>query len=145
MSIQLTKKLGDSSILLLNKKEAFKAANGKGEAVFEEFLKFSKDENYVVPTRLYYAEKSKAWLDEVEKPIIFNISQDAAAAELFVAQFKAGLDTVGGKASPAKTDTTTVGGTLTTDNGSALSSDLVDPLDPENPKKTKALKLDKSN
>ena len=145
MAIQLTKKSGDSSILLLNKKESFKAANGKGEAIFEEFLKFSKDENYVVPTRLYYAEKSKAWLDELEKPVIFNIAEDAKVAEAFVDQFKAGLNNPDGKASPAKTDTNTVGGTLTTDSGSALSSDVVDTTATEDQKKSKALKIDKGN
>lgn len=143
MSYNLTKKVGDSKILLLDKKEFFKAANGKGEAIFEEFLKFSKDEKYVVPTRLFYAEKSKAWLDELEKPVIFNIAKNEKEAEAFVDQFKAGLNK--SKASPAKTDTNTVGGTLTTDSGSAISSDVVDIVATDDPKKSKALKVDKGD
>ena len=45
----------------------------------------------------------------------------------------------------AKTDTNTVGGTLTTDSGSAISSDVVDIVATDDPKKSKALKVDKGD
>ena len=92
---------------------------------------------------MFYAEKSKAWLDELEKPVIFNIAKNEKEAEAFVDQFKAGLNK--SKASPAKTDTNTVGGTLTTDSGSAISSDVVDIVATDDPKKSKALKVDKGD
>ena len=141
---KLVQKAKDEATYILDGVETFKAANGKGWSILQEMVYFSEGKNYTVPKRLYYAKGSKAWLDEMDKPVIFDLTQTGSVAQDFVEAFKANLDKpeaapANAKAHRAKKEASTVGGTITTDTGKPLSADT----QPES--ETVALKVDNDN
>ena len=135
----LTRSLEDQSKFKLNNALAFQAANGAGDNILEEMLKFSKDQPYVLPKGLTYNKASKCWTDHKGKIVIFNIAEDPSKAITFVQSY------LNGEASGVeKTDVTAapLAGVLATDTGKPLS---LDPKAGEVSGKTTALKVDSKN
>lgn len=133
----LTRNSADKSQLKLNGTVVIQAANGEGEAILEEMIKFSKGEKYTVPTKLNYVPKSKCWTNYKEKIVLFNIAENKSSAVELVKNYLTGE-----QAKKAKTDVsaTPLAGVLTTDNGTPLSLDK----QPDEIEGTiKALKIDK--
>lgn len=133
----LTRNSADKSQLKLNGTVVIQTANGEGEAILEEMIKFSKGETYTVPTKLNYVAKSKCWTNHKGKIVLFNIAENEASAVELVKNYLTGE-----QAKKAKTDVSAapLAGVLTTDNGTPLSLDKK-PEEAEGT--TKALKVDK--
>ena len=133
----LTRNSTDKSQLKLNGTAVVQAANGEGEAILEEMIKFSKGEKYTIPTKLNYTPNSKCWTNHKGKIVLFNIAENETLAVELVKNYLTGE-----QAKKAKTDVsaTPLAGVLTTDNGTPLSLDK-QPEEAEGT--TKALKVDK--
>ena len=129
----VTRNSEDKSQLKINGNVAIQAANGEGERIQEEMLKFGKNTAYVVPTKLNYEPKSKCWTNQTGKVVLFNVAEDPKLAVAFVKDYLTGE-----KSAPAKTDVSAapLAGVLSTDSGVALAADNSDP------DKKEAIKID---
>ena len=119
----VTRNSEDKSQLKINGNVAIQAANGEGERIQEEMLKFGKNTAYVVPTKLNYEPKSKCWTNQTGKVVLFNVAEDTKLAVAFVKEYLTGE-----KAVPAKTDVSAapLAGIVATDTGVVLASDNAD-------------------
>ena len=131
----VTRNSEDKSQLKINGNVAIQAANGEGEAILEEMIKFSKGNKYVTPTVLNYTPASKCWTNKTGKIVLFNIAVDPTPVVVFVKSYMNGE-----QGSKVKTDPTNMGGFLATDTGVVLTTDTVS-VEDEN-EKTQALKID---
>ena len=129
----VTRNSEDKSQLKINGNVAIQAANGEGERIQEEMLKFGKNTAYVIPTKLNYEPKSKCWTNQTGKVVLFNVAEDPKLAVSFVKDYLTGE-----KAAPAKTDVSAapLAGILATDSGNVVG------LDSDSENKT-ALKVDR--
>ena len=120
----VTRNSEDKSQLKINGNVAIQAANGEGERIQEEMLKFGKNNAYVIPTKLNYEPKSKCWTNQKGKVVLFNVAEDPKLAVAFVKEYLTGE-----KAAPAKTDVSAapLAGIVATDTGVVLASDNADP------------------
>ena len=116
----VTRNSDNKSQLKINGNVAIQAANGEGERIQEEMLKFGKNTAYVVPTKLNYEPKSKCWTNQTGKVVLFNVAEDQKLAVAFVKDYL-----TGGKAAPAKTDVSVapLAGVVTTDTGVVVGLD----------------------
>ena len=116
----VTRNSEDKSQLKINGNVAIQAANGEGERIQEEMLKFGKNNKYVIPTKLNYEPKSKCWTNQTGKVVLFNVAEDPKLAVAFVKDYLTGE-----KAAPAKTDVsaTPLAGILATDSGDVIGLD----------------------
>ena len=116
----VTRNSEDKSQLKINGNVAIQAANGEGERIQEEMLKFGKSNKYVIPTKLNYEPKSKCWTNQTGKVVLFNVAEDPKLAVAFVKDYLTGE-----KAAPAKTDVsaTPLAGILATDSGDVIGLD----------------------
>ena len=130
----VTRNSEDKSQLKINGNVAIQAANGEGERIQEEMLKFGKNNAYVIPTKLNYEPKSKCWTNQKGKVVLFNVAEDQKLAVAFVKDYLTGE-----KASPAKTDVsvTPLAGVVTTDSGVTVG------LDTETEDKKEAVKIER--
>ena len=130
----VTRNSEDKSQLKINGNVAIQAANGEGERIQEEMLKFGKNTAYVIPTKLNYEPKSKCWTNQTGKVVLFNVAEDPKLAVAFVKDYLTGE-----KAAPAKTDVSAapVAGVVTTD------TDVVVGLDTSTEDKKEAVKVDR--
>ena len=130
----VTRNSDNKSQLKINGNVAIQAANGEGERIQEEMLKFGKNTTYVVPTKLNYEPKSKCWTNKIGKVVLFNVAEDQKLAVAFVKDYLTGE-----KASPAKTDVsvTPLAGVVTTDSGVTVG------LDTETEDKKEAVKIER--
>ena len=130
----VTRNSEDKSQLKINGNVAIQAANGEGERIQEEMLKFGKNNAYVIPTKLNYEPKSKCWTNQKGKVVLFNAAEDQKTAIAFVKNYL-----TGDKASEAKTDAsaTPVAGIVTTDTGRIVG------LDTGTEDKEEAVKIDR--
>ena len=129
----VTRNSEDKSQLKINGNVAIQAANGEGERIQEEMLKFGKNTKYVIPTKLNYEPKSKCWTNQTGKVVLFNVAEDPKLAVAFVKDYLTGE-----KAAPAKTDVSAapLAGVVATDSGVVVG------LDVESENKT-AVKVDR--
>ena len=129
----VTRNSEDKSQLKINGNVAIQAANGEGERIQEEMLKFGKNNKYTIPTKLNYEPKSKCWTNQTGKVVLFNVAEDPKLAVAFVKDYLTGE-----KAAPAKTDVyvTPLAGVVATDSGVVVG------LDAESEDKT-AVKVDR--
>ena len=129
----VTRNSEDKSQLKINGNVAIQAANGEGERIQEEMLKFGKNTAYVIPTKLNYEPKSKCWTNQTGKVVLFNVAEDPKLAVAFVKDYLTGE-----KASPAKTDVSAapLAGVMTTDTGVVVG------LDTSTEDKKEAVKVD---
>lgn len=130
----VTRNSEDKSQLKINGNVAIQAANGEGERIQEEMLKFGKNNAYVIPTKLNYEPKSKCWTNQKGKVVLFNVAEDSKLAVAFVKEYLTGE-----KAVPAKTDVSAapLAGVVTTD------SDVIVGLDTETEDKKEAVKIER--
>ena len=130
----VTRNSEDKSQLKINGNVAIQAANGEGERIQEEMLKFGKNTAYVIPTKLNYEPKSKCWTNQTGKVVLFNVAEDPKLAVAFVKDYLTGE-----KAAPAKTDVSAapLAGVVTTDTGVAVG------LDTSTEDKKEAVKIDR--
>ena len=131
----LTRNISDKSQVKIDGVISLQAANGDGEAILEEMIKFSKGNKYVTPTVLNYTPASKCWTNRTGKIVLFNIAVEPTPVVIFVKSYMKGE-----QGSKAKTDPTNMGGFLATDTGVVLTTDTVS-VEGENDK-TQALKID---
>lgn len=130
----VTRNSEDKSQLKINGNVAIQAANGEGERIQEEMLKFGKNNAYVIPTKLNYEPKSKCWTNQKGKVVLFNVAEDPKLAVSFVKEYLTGE-----KAVPAKTDVSAapLAGIVATDTGVVIG------LDTGTEENKEAVKLDK--
>lgn len=130
----VTRNSEDKSQLKINGNVAIQAANGEGERIQEEMLKFGKNNNYVIPTKLNYEPNAKCWTNQLGKVVLFNVAEDPKLAVAFVKDYL-----TGDKASEAKTDVSAapLAGVVTTDSGVVVG------LDTETEDKKEAVKVDR--
>ena len=130
----VTRNSEDKSQLKINGNVAIQAANGEGERIQEEMLKFGKNTAYVIPTKLNYEPKSKCWTNQTGKVVLFNVAEDPKLAVAFVKDYLTGE-----KAAPAKTDVSAapLAGVVTTDTGVVVG------LDTSTEDKKEAVKVDR--
>ena len=130
----VTRNSEDKSQLKINGNVAIQAANGEGERIQEEMLKFGKNTAYVIPTKLNYEPKSKCWTNQTGKVVLFNVAEDPKLAVAFVKDYLTGE-----KAAPAKTDVSAapLAGAVTTDTGVVVG------LDTSTEDKKEAVKVDR--
>ena len=130
----VTRNSEDKSQLKINGNVAIQAANGEGERIQEEMLKFGKNNNYVIPTKLSYEPKAKCWTNQNGKVVLFNIAEEPKLAVDFVKEYLTGE-----KAAPAKTDVSAapLAGVVTTDSGVIVG------LDTETEDKKEAVKIER--
>ena len=130
----VTRNSEDKSQLKINGNVAIQAANGEGERIQEEMLKFGKNTAYVVPTKLNYEPKSKCWTNQTGKVVLFNVAEEPKLAVAFVKDYL-----TGDKASEAKTDVSAapLAGIVTTDSGVVVG------LDTSTEDKKEAVKVDR--
>lgn len=116
----VTRNSEDKSQLKINGNVAIQAANGEGERIQEEMLKFGKNNAYVVPTKLNYEPKSKCWTNQTGKVVLFNVAEDPKLAVAFVKEYLTGE-----KATQVKTDVSAapLAGVVTTDSGVVVGLD----------------------
>ena len=116
----VTRNNADKSQLKINGNVAIQAANGEGERIQEEMLKFGKNTAYVIPTKLNYEPKSKCWTNQTGKVVLFNVAEDPKLAVAFVKDYLTGE-----KSAPAKTDVSAapLAGVVTTDSGVVIGLD----------------------
>ena len=130
----VTRNSEDKSQLKINGNVAIQAANGEGERIQEEMLKFGKNTAYVIPTKLNYEPKSKCWTNQTGKVVLFNVAEDPKLAVAFVKDYLTGE-----KAAPAKTDSSVapLAGVVATDTGVVVG------LDTSTEDKKEAVKVDR--
>ena len=130
----VTRNSEDKSQLKINGNVAIQAANGEGERIQEEMLKFGKNNAYVIPTKLNYEPKSKCWTNQTGKVVLFNVAEEPKLAVAFVKDYL-----TGDKASEAKTDVSAapLAGIVTTDSGVVVG------LDTSTEDKKEAVKVDR--
>ena len=130
----VTRNSENKSQLKINGNVAIQAANGEGERIQEEMLKFGKNTAYVVPTKLNYEPKSKCWTNQTGKVVLFNVAEDPKLAVAFVKEYLTGE-----KAAPAKTDVSAapLAGVVATDSGVVVG------LDTGTEDKKEAVKVDR--
>ena len=130
----VTRNSEDKSQLKINGNVAIQAANGEGERIQEEMLKFGKNTAYVIPTKLNYEPKSKCWTNQTGKVVLFNVAEDPKLAVAFVKEYLTGE-----KAAPAKTDVSVapLAGVVATDTGVVVG------LDTSTEDKKEAVKVDR--
>lgn len=130
----VTRNSENKSQLKINGNVAIQAANGEGERIQEEMLKFGKNNAYVVPTKLNYEPKSKCWTNQTGKVVLFNVAEDPKLAVAFVREYLTGE-----KAVSAKTDVSAapLAGIVTTDSGDIVG------LDTGSEDKKEAVKVDR--
>ena len=130
----VTRNSDNKSQLKINGNVAIQAANGEGERIQEEMLKFGKNTAYVVPTKLNYEPKSKCWTNQTGKVVLFNVAENPKLAVAFVKEYLTGE-----KAAPAKTDVSAapLAGVVTTDSGVIVG------LDTETEDKKEAVKIER--
>ena len=130
----VTRNSEDKSQLKINGNVAIQAANGEGERIQEEMLKFGKNNAYVIPTKLNYEPKSKCWTNQKGKVVLFNVAEEPNHAVAFVKDYLTGE-----KAAPAKTDVSAapLAGVVTTDIGVVIG------LDTSTEDKKEAVKVDR--
>lgn len=116
----VTRNSEDKSQLKINGNVAIQAANGEGERIQEEMLKFGKNNAYVIPTKLNYEPKSKCWTNQKGKVVLFNVAEDTKLAVAFVKEYL-----TGDKSSEAKTDVSAapLAGVVATDTGVVVGLD----------------------
>ena len=116
----VTRNSENKSQLKINGNVAIQAANGEGERIQEEMLKFGKNTAYVVPTKLNYEPKSKCWTNQTGKVVLFNVAEEPKLAVAFVKEYLTGE-----KAAPAKTDVSAapLAGVVATDSGVVVGLD----------------------
>ena len=116
----VTRNSEDKSQLKIDGNVAIQAANGEGERIQEEMLKFGKNTAYVVPTKLNYEPKSKCWTNQTGKVVLFNVAEEPKLAVAFVKDYL-----TGDKVSEAKTDVSAapLAGIVTTDSGVVVGLD----------------------
>lgn len=71
--MKLKKHLDNRSVLLLDDNVVLKAANGEGIAILDELLKFLNGEDYSSPQNLRYVERQLTWVNNLDKPVLFNL------------------------------------------------------------------------
>jgi len=116
----VTRNSEDKSQLKINGNVAIQAANGEGERIQEEMLKFGKNNKYTIPTKLNYEPKSKCWTNQTGKVVLFNVAEDPKIAVAFVKDYL-----TGDKSSEAKTDVSAapLAGVVATDTGVVVGLD----------------------
>ena len=116
----VTRNSEDKSQLKINGNVAIQAANGEGERIQEEMLKFGKNNKYTIPTKLNYEPKSKCWTNQTVKVVLFNVAEDPKIAVAFVKDYL-----TGDKSSEAKTDVSAapLAGVVATDTGVVVGLD----------------------
>ena len=130
----VTRNSDNKSQLKINGNVAIQAANGEGERIQEEMLKFGKNNKYSIPTKLNYEPKSKCWTNQVGKVVLFNVAEDPKIAVAFVKDYLTGE-----KSALAKTDVSAapLAGVVTTD------TDVVVGLDTSTEDKKESVKVDR--
>lgn len=130
----VTRNIENKSQLKINGTVAIQAANAEGDRIQEEMLKFGKDKDYIIPTKLSYQSKAKCWTNQTGKVVLFNVAEDPKLALDFVKQYLTGE-----KATEAKTDVSAapLAGVVTTDSGVVIG------LDTGTEENKEAVKLDK--
>lgn len=133
-----------NNVLNIDGVPSLKAADGVGQMVLEEILKFKAGQEFNKPSGLRYSVKSQAWLNEKDKLVIFNINPDQIVTKQLVSSYLAATTNTEG--SKVDTSATPLAGVLVTDTKIPLSLD-VEGDDDKTPtgltKKAKVVKVDK--
>ncbi len=134
MTYAVTRSSEDKTQLKVNGVVFTQAANGEGERIQEEIIKFGKGEAYVVPETLNYLPQSKCWTNEKGKIVLFNLANEPKKAVAFIKDYLTGR-----RSKKVKTDTSAspLAGVITTDKGYVVSPDN------DNPDAKEAIKVDR--